>query len=374
MKLKQLTLHHYRNYDHLSLQFQDGLTILTGENAQGKTNLLEAIFLLSLAKSHRTHHDQELIQWQMDSARVEGIVVTQHYEFPLELILNKKGKVAKFNHLEQPKLSTFVGKLNTILFAPEDLQLIKGAPSLRRRFIDSELGQSHPIYLNHLMEYQRLLRQRNSYLRQFGRTNKFDALYFEILTNQLIEHSVVIIEQRLQFVQALEKIANPIHKSLSNQHDELRIEYVSSTSRIPYDDLNHLKSNFVQAFGEISMREKEQGTTLLGPHRDDLLFELNGKKAQFFGSQGQQRTVVLSLKLAEIDLMKQISGEYPILLLDDVLSELDDTRQHILMSHIEGKVQTFLTTATIKGLKLHQLKHADILYVTQGTVSKGESI
>ena len=224
------------------------------------------------------------------------------------------------------------------------------------------------------MEYQRLLRQRNSYLRQFGRTNKFDALYFEILTNQLIEHSVVIIEQRLQFVQALEKIANPIHKSLSNQHDELRIEYVSSTSRIPYDDLNHLKSNFVQAFGEISMREKEQGTTLLGPHRDDLLFELNGKKAQFFGSQGQQRTVVLSLKLAEIDLMKQISGEYPILLLDDVLSELDDTRQHILMSHIEGKVQTFLTTATIKGLKLHQLKHADILYVTQGTVSKGESI
>ncbi|MCW6662113.1 DNA replication/repair protein RecF [Aerococcaceae bacterium NML201209] len=374
MKLKQLKLQHYRNYADLSLEFQDGLTILTGENAQGKTNLLEAIFLLSLAKSHRTNHDQEMIQWQQETARVEALIETAHYEFPLELILNKKGKIAKFNHIEQQKLSAFVGKLNTILFAPEDLQLIKGAPSLRRRFIDSELGQSHPVYLGNLMAYQRLLKQRNSYLKQFGRSNQFDALYFDILTEQLVDEAVQVIKQRLDFVDQLSLLAHPIHQNLSNQRDELFLHYVSSVPRVDYRQVETLRTALLQAFNDVLSREKEQGTTLIGPHRDDISFQLNDKKAQFFGSQGQQRTIILSLKLAEIDLMKQVTGEYPVLLLDDVLSELDDDRQHLLMSYIEHKVQTFLTTATVKGLKLHQLKQADIYYVKQGTVSKGESM
>ncbi|MCW6666159.1 DNA replication/repair protein RecF [Aerococcaceae bacterium NML190938] len=374
MKLKQLKLQHYRNYADLSLEFQDGLTILTGENAQGKTNLLEAIFLLSLAKSHRTNHDQEMIQWQQETARVEALIETAHYEFPLELILNKKGKIAKFNHIEQQKLSAFVGKLNTILFAPEDLQLIKGAPSLRRRFIDSELGQSHPVYLGNLMAYQRLLKQRNSYLKQFGRSNQFDALYFDILTEQLVDEAVQVIKQRLDFVDQLSLLAHPIHQNLSNQRDELFLHYVSSVPQVDYRQVETLRTALLQAFNDVLSREKEQGTTLIGPHRDDISFQLNDKKAQFFGSQGQQRTIILSLKLAEIDLMKQVTGEYPVLLLDDVLSELDDDRQHLLMSYIEHKVQTFLTTATVKGLKLHQLKQADIYYVKQGTVSKGESM
>lgn len=374
MKLKQLKLQHYRNYADLSLEFQDGLTILTGENAQGKTNLLEAIFLLSLTKSHRTNHDQEMIQWQQETARVEALIETAHYEFPLELILNKKGKIAKFNHIEQQKLSAFVGKLNTILFAPEDLQLIKGAPSLRRRFIDSELGQSHPVYLGNLMAYQRLLKQRNSYLKQFGRSNQFDALYFDILTEQLVDEAVQVIKQRLDFVDQLSLLAHPIHQNLSNQRDELFLHYVSSVPRVDCRQVETLRTALLQAFKDVLSREKEQGTTLIGPHRDDISFQLNDKKAQFFGSQGQQRTIILSLKLAEIDLMKQVTGEYPVLLLDDVLSELDDDRQHLLMSYIEHKVQTFLTTATVKGLKLHQLKQADIYYVKQGTVSKGESM
>lgn len=374
MKIKQLKLQHYRNYTDLSLEFQDGLTILTGENAQGKTSLLEAIFLLSLAKSHRTNHDQEMIQWQQEAARVEALIETAHYTFPLELILNKKGKIAKFNHLEQSKLSAFVGKLNTILFAPEDLQLIKGAPSLRRRFIDSELGQSQPIYLGHLMTYQRLLKQRNSYLKQFGRSQQFDSLYFDVLTEQLIDEAIIIIEHRLRFVDELSYLAQPIHQNLSNQRDELQLQYISSTPRVDYQQGDDLRTALQQAFTEILSREKEQGTTLIGPHRDDLHVYLNEKRAQFFGSQGQQRTIILSLKLAEIDLMKRVTGEYPVLLLDDVLSELDDERQHLLMGYIEHKVQTFLTTATVKGLKLHQLKQADIYYVKQGTVSKGEGI
>lgn len=372
MKLKQLKLTNFRNYQQLDLEFQNGLTILTGQNAQGKTNLLEAIFLLSLAKSHRTNHDQEMIGWNDNTASVQALIETDNYEFPLELFLSSKGKKAKYNHLEQSKLSHFVGKLNVVLFAPEDMQLVKGSPNIRRKFIDSELGQSHPVYLNELLDYNRLLKQRNTYLKQFGYSDKFDKLYFDILTQQLIEKAVSIVKYRIEFIEALSKIAKPIHSSLSNQNEELTIEYVASSSHLDYQDKDTLTQQFENLFKQSFQREKDQGTTVYGPHRDDLGLYINDKKALYFGSQGQQRTTVLSLKLAEIELMNQLKGEYPILLLDDVLSELDDDRQHILMEYIENRVQTFLTTATIQGLKLHQLKQADVFYIENGHVSKGD--
>lgn len=373
MRIKQLVLNNFRNYQELSLTFGNGLTIITGENAQGKTNLLEAIFLLSLAKSHRTNHDQELILWEEDLASLEALIETKHYEFPLELILNKKGKIAKLNHIEQNKLSQFIGKFNVILFAPEDLQLIKGSPSQRRKFIDSELGQSHPVYLQELLNYQRILKQRNIYLKKNGRSQQFDAMYFDILTEQLVEKASLLIQYRLTFIEALEKIAQPIHEALSNQREQLTITYESSSSKLDYSDRDTISSQLLELFKQALTREKEQGITVYGPHRDDISFYLNGKKAQFFGSQGQQRTIVLSIKLAELELFNNITGEYPVLLLDDVLSELDDQRQMILMSHIENKVQTFLTTASIEGLKIHQLNNAEILYVQKGQVSKGDS-
>lgn len=373
MKIKELALTNYRNYQELSLTFGDGLTIITGENAQGKTNLLEAIFLLSLAKSHRTNHDQELIQWEEELATLQATITTEHFEFPLELILNKKGKIAKLNHIEQSKLSHFIGKFNVILFAPEDLQLIKGSPSLRRKFIDSELGQSHPVYLQELLSYQRILKQRNAYLKQYGRTSQFDDIYFEILTEQLVEKATLVIKYRVKFIEELERIAEPIHRDLSNQREQLKIIYQSSSSKLEYTDLKDIEAQLLALFKQALNREKEQGITVYGPHRDDIIFYINDKKAQFFGSQGQQRTIVLSIKLAELELFHNMTGEYPVLLLDDVLSELDDNRQMILMSHIEDKVQTFLTTASIEGIKLHELKNADILYVEKGQISRGES-
>lgn len=373
MKIKGLALTNFRNYQELSLTFGDGLTIITGENAQGKTNLLEAIFLLSLAKSHRTNHDQELIQWEEELATLQAKITTEHFEFPLELILNKKGKIAKLNHIEQSKLSHFIGKFNVILFAPEDLQLIKGSPSLRRKFIDSELGQSHPVYLQELLSYQRILKQRNAYLKQYGRTSQFDDIYFEILTEQLVEKATLVIKYRVKFIEELERIAEPIHRDLSNQREQLKIIYQSSSSKLEYTDLKDIEAQLLALFKQALNREKEQGITVYGPHRDDIIFYINDKKAQFFGSQGQQRTIVLSIKLAELELFHNMTGEYPVLLLDDVLSELDDNRQMILMSHIEDKVQTFLTTASIEGIKLHELKNADILYVEKGQISRGES-
>lgn len=368
MKLKRLQLQTFRNYSELDLSFDHRLTIFTGENAQGKTNILEAIFLLSLAKSHRTNRDQDMIQWQADEAVIKGEVETNNYQFPLELRLSKKGKIAKFNYLEQAKLSHFIGKLNVILFAPEDLQLIKGSPSLRRRFLDVELGQSHPVYLSELLDYNRILKQRNSYLKQFGYQEKFDTVYFDVLTDQLIEKAVILINYRLNFIENLLELAKPIHHELSNHLDRLDIKYKSSSSRLDYSDTEELNQQLTELFKKNFQRERETGSTLYGPHRDDIEFFLNDKLAHLYGSQGQQRTIILSLKLAEIDLMEQLTSEYPVLLLDDVLSELDDQRQHILMSYIESKVQTFLTTASIKGLKIHELSHAKIYQVNQGTV------
>lgn len=368
MYIDQIKLTNYRNYHSLDIKLNNGLTILTGENAQGKTNLLEAIFLLSLTKSHRTNHDKDLILWGHDCAKVQADIVTKNYQFPLELIINNQGKIAKVNHIEQKKLSSFIGKINVILFAPEELQMVKGSPHIRRKFIDLELGQAYPLYLQSLVQYHNVLKQRNKYLKDFGFNDKFDSLYFEILTDQLIDAAEVIIKYRINFIEKLEEIAFPIHQTLSNFNDMLSIEYISNHKNINYQNIETIKDQYKNFFDMNLKREKERGLTLIGPHRDDLVFMINSKPADLFGSQGQQRTIVLSLKLAEIELLHEITGEYPILLLDDVLSELDDNRKHILMSHIENKVQTFLTTASIKGLNLNMLHKSKVLFVNNGKI------
>lgn len=370
MFIDKLQLQHYRNYDKLDLDFQNGLTILTGENAQGKTNLLEAIFLLSLAKSHRTNHDQDLIQWGQDHAMIKARVQVKDYSFPLELVLHPKGKIAKVNYIEQAKLSSFIGKLNVVLFAPEDLQMIKGGPSLRRKFIDAELGQAHPLYLQSLVKYHNILKQRNKYLKDRGQATSFDETYFEVLTDQLIEEAYTIISYRLDFIKRLTDLAQPVHRILSNQRDELTMEYQSSIKQIDYSDLSSLKSQMKNYFSDNMIKERERMLTLIGPHRDDLNFYINRRPSDLFASQGQQRTIVLSLKLAETELFYQLTGEYPILLLDDVLSELDDDRQHLLMNHIEDKIQTFLTTATLHGLHPDSIEHAQVLQVNQGAIKE----
>lgn len=368
MLIKSLSLRHFRNYQSLDLSFGEGLTILTGENAQGKTNLLEAIFLLSLVKSHRTNKELDFIQWDAAYASIKGVIHQNNFDLPLELKISPKGKVALVNHVEQSKLSHFIGNFNVVLFSPEDMDLIKGSPALRRRYLDVEIGQTHRIYLNDMQLYNRLLKQRNQYLKQYGHSVQFDLTYFEVLTEQLIEKAVSIIQSRVKFVDQLNEIAQPIHFNLSNERDHLKVKYIASTSKLDYGQLDTLNQQLKVAFEQVRQRERETGTTVIGPHRDDIHFFINEQVAQHFASQGQQRTIVLSLKLAEIEWIYQIKNEYPVLLLDDVLSELDDERQHLLMKKIENKVQTFLTTATIKGLALDRLSNKQLFYIENGTV------
>lgn len=372
MRLSNLQLQNFRNYDDLSLTFTKNLVIFLGENAQGKTNVLESIFVLAMTRSHRTTNEQELIQWDKNLAAIRGTIERQHTSVPLELFLTKKGRKTKVNHIEQKKLSSYIGQLNVILFAPEDLSLVKGSPQLRRKFLDMEIGQIDPVYLYDLVQYQKVLKQRNQYLKQLAEKKQTDELYLEVLTEQLVEFGSKVLIARQKFVKRLEYWASQLHHKISQNKENLVIDYISSVPGAPWDNLEAAQTAFRQALEKVKNKEQFRQVTLAGPHRDDLIFLINEKNVQTFGSQGQQRTTALSVKLAEIDLMKEETGEYPVLLLDDVMSELDDARQLHLLETIEGKVQTFLTTTTLEHVKDKMTVEPEIFYVRQGQL-EGES-
>ncbi|MCP8971207.1 DNA replication/repair protein RecF [Ectobacillus ponti] len=368
MYIQELSLQNYRNYAALHLKFEDKVNVIIGENAQGKTNLMESIYVLAMAKSHRTANDRELIRWDAEYGKIKGSIQKRHGALSMELLLSKKGKKAKLNHLEQQRLSQYVGEMNVVMFAPEDLNLVKGSPQVRRRFLDMELGQIAPVYLYELSQYQKILVQRNHLLKSM-QGNKKDETMLDVFTIQLIEHGVKILQKRFEFLQLLQEWAAPIHSGISRGLEDLRIVYKPSIDVSESTDLSKMKEVYYENFQSIKQREIFRGTTLLGPHRDDLQFFVNDKNVQVFGSQGQQRTTALSLKLAEIELIHAEVQEYPILLLDDVLSELDDYRQSHLLNTIQGKVQTFVTTTSVEGIEHDTLKEASTIRVTSGTAS-----
>lgn len=369
MFIKELTLKNYRNYEDLTVQFENKVNVILGENAQGKTNVMESIYVLAMAKSHRTSNDKELIGWDREYAKIEGTIEKYNRSTALQLVISKKGKKAKLNHIEQGKLSQYVGAMNVIMFAPEDLNLVKGSPQVRRRFIDMEIGQVSAVYLYDLSRYQKITQQRNHYLKLLQMRKQKDHTMLDVLTEQLCEAAAKIIYKRLQFISELQKWAEPVHFGISRGLETLRIKYKPSVDVSEDYDLTKMIEAYEQKFAKIREKEIERGSTLAGPHRDDLTFYVNNHDVQTYGSQGQQRTTALSLKLAEIDLIHNEIGEYPILLLDDVLSELDDFRQSHLLNTIQGKVQTFVTTTSVEGIDHQTLKEAATFHVKAGELS-----
>ena len=373
MKLTNLQLQNFRNYESVQLEFTDGVHVFIGENAQGKTNLMESIYALAMTKSHRTTNDKELIGWNKEFATIKGTVEKTATKTNLELQFSKKGKIAKVNCLEQKRLSSYLGNLNVILFAPENLTLVKGSPQNRRKFVDMELGQMSSLYLYDLVEYNRVLKQRNTYLKQLAIKKKQPDEYLDVLSEMLSELASKIVFHRLDFMKQLEALAIPIHDQLSLGREKFSVSYQAT---IPLEDgltPSQMKEIYMNQFKKNQTREADQATTLIGPHRDDLIFYLNEVPVQTYGSQGQQRSTVLSLKLAEIELMKLSTGEYPLLLLDDVLSELDDDRQTHLIKAIENKVQTFITTTSLDGIKQQFINEPVVIPIEKGTILKTES-
>ncbi len=370
MYLENIELQHYRNYEQTTLTFSSSINVLIGENAQGKTNLIESIYFLAMSRSHRTSRDRELIRWDSDFAKVKGQLKKKAHSVPLEIILSKRGKQAKLNHLEQKKLSDYIGQLNVILFAPEDLSLVKGSPSVRRKFIDMELGQMNKIYLYHLSQFQQVLKQRNQFLKQARFKNNYDKIYLEVLTEQLATEAAEVLYARFKFVNQLSDLADAVQKDISNEKETLMIRYKTSSSADETMTVEEIFNHLQEDYEKNHAQEVDQGTTIIGPHRDDLIFYVNDRNVQTYGSQGQQRTTALSLKLAEIELMREMTGEYPILLLDDVLSELDDSRQTHLLKSIQNKVQTFITTTSLDGVQMDLLNDPFIFYVEDGSIEK----
>lgn len=369
MKLESIELAHYRNYDSLQLSFSSSVNVFLGENAQGKTNLLEAIYVLAIAKSPRTNHDKDLIQWEQEYGKIKGRITRRGQSIPLELTISGKGKKAKANHLEKRRLSDYIGLCNVVMFAPEDLYLVKGSPSVRRRFIDMELGQIAPVYMHHLGDYQKVLQQRNALLRKSVGKAHGDTTFLDILTDRLISLASEIVKRRLIFVAQLNEWAAPIQKEISHGMEHLSIVYESSVPEVlDKADSSKIEEAFRCSYERLKKRELDRGTTLFGPHRDELRFFVNDKDVQAFGSQGQQRTTALSVKLAEIELINHEVGEYPILLLDDVLSELDDIRKTHLLGVFQEKVQTFVTTTSVDGLDHALIDRSQLFYIHQGEI------
>lgn len=369
MFLRKLSLSHYRNYDQIELATDRVVNVFVGPNAQGKTNLLEAIFVLALTKSHRTHQDKELIGWEHDQAVLYGEVDRRYGPCKLQLSISGQGKKARINGLEQKKLSGFVGAMNVVMFAPEDLEIVKGAPGIRRRFLDMEIGQVHPGYLHDITQYQKVLQQRNNFLKQHGSSGRSSHTgMLEVWNEQLAGFGVKIMKKRQSFIEKLQRWAEAIHSGITGGREAIRIVYKPSFGVSAEEDEPILFEQFMIKLSEIKDQELRRGTTLAGPHRDDMLFYINGKEAQTFGSQGQQRTTALSVKLAELELMNEEVGEYPLLLLDDVLSELDKSRQTQLIETIQDKVQTFITTTGMESVDLTRIRDLGIFSVREGRI------
>lgn len=369
MWIRSLSVENFRNYRLQNIDFSPGVNILLGENAQGKTNTLEAVYLLAVGKSHRTSKDADLIQWGEDVAAVTARLQVQEKEQTVDIRIGRTGKKATINGVSLRKMTQFVGQFQAVLFAPEDLALVKGAPAVRRRFLDIELGQTQSAYLFHLARYNKVLQQRNSLLKR----PPVDLDLLSALDEQLVHHGAEVLARRLRFLSQLRIFADSTYRSVSDGRERLSIQYVSSLQGAETDqplDAKVLSELFYKMILAKRDSDLHHGFTNVGPHRDDLVFKLDDRPVHGFASQGQQRTIALALRLAEIDFIYQEVGEYPVLLLDDVLSELDDVRQLGLVLSMSQKVQTIITTTSLYHLEERLTTGAKLFHVRSGIIQE----
>ena len=345
MRITRLELNNFRNYTYTKTEFNDGLNFIVGSNAQGKTNMLESIYLLSVGKSPKNSKDKQLIRFNQTKAKVAVSFQTIAGNKTIEMYLDKSDKKSiKVNNLNILKLTDLVGTLSVVYFSPDELKLIKEVPEDRRNFLDISISQFDKSYLYDLMKYNRILKIRNQILKSFDSPeSKIEQL--KLFTPQLIDTAEKIIKKRLNFIENIKNIAKKIHKTITLT-ENLDISYSYSLK----ENLS-IKEDLNLQFEKSIDKELELGYTTIGPHRDDIIFKINEMDTKHFASQGQQRTVALVIKLSLMEVIKEEIGEYPILLLDDVLSELDQDRQDRLLN-LTTKYQTFISCTSIPSTTL----------------------
>ena len=345
MRITSIQLTDFRNYARAELRPCEGVTVLYGNNAQGKTALLEAVVLSCTGRSHRTPRDRELIRWEQEKGRVLIRAERRDGSHEVDMLLSQQSrKVVKVNGRTLQRTGELMGHVSGVLFAPEDLRMVKDGPAERRRFIDMELSQIRPAYYYALQRYAHALMQRNRLLRDIPQSPSLKST-LEDWDAQLARHGAAIMAMRADFVRAISEAAHDNHLEISGGLEDLRARYMPSLDTEESDTERALMGALFVA------RENDirRGTTTVGPHRDDLMLTLSGVDVRVYGSQGQQRTTALSLKLAELDIMRRELGEAPVLMLDDVMSELDPKRRRHLLGRLRG-IQTIVTCTDLSDL------------------------
>lgn len=356
MYIEKLSLKNYRNIEKLNIELSENINIFYGDNAQGKTNILESMFMCATGRSQRTHIDKELIKFDENSAHIQMIVNKYEYKDRIDIhIKQKEKKGIAVNNIVVKRLGELFGTVNIVLFSPEDLMLIKEGPSHRRRYMDIELCQLSKVYYSNLQKYYKVLKERNNALKS-GKKSVFDTL--DIWDSQLCMYGKKIMETRAGFINELNKTGAKIHSRITENKEYLNIEYKPSVAADDYEDKL------------ISSREKDiyYGTTSYGIHKDDMTFIINGINARDYGSQGQQRTICLTIKLSEVEIIKNKTGNKPVLLLDDVLSELDKSRQNFIVNNIQD-IQTVITSTGNDEILENLNNGAKVFYVRNGEVN-----
>lgn len=357
MIVESIKLDHFRNYESLKLKFDRDTNIFYGDNAQGKTNILEAVYFCGTTRSHRCSKDRDIIQFREEESHLRMKVIRKGTPIRIDMHLKKnKAKGIAINGVPIKKASELFGTANFVFFSPEDLNIIKNGPSERRRFVDMELCQLSRVYLHHLANYNKIVNQRNKLLKEIPFHPEYmDTL--DIWDMQMAEYGKLVIRERKDFIERLNEITGMIHERLSGKREILNISY----------DQNVSEEDFEETLRKNRERDLHFKVSLEGPHRDDICFQIGDVDIRKFGSQGQQRTAALSLKLSEIELVKQEIRDTPILLLDDVLSELDSHRQSCLLDSI-GDIQTLITCTGLDDFVENRFQINKVFHVVEGKV------
>ena len=360
MFIKKIKIKNFRIIKNLELDLNKNINIFIGDNAQGKTSILESIYLLALTKSFRNIEDVDLINKNEEFAKIAGIISNDRNDKNLEIILQKNNKTLKIDKIDTKKVSNYISNLNVIMFNPEDLDIIKKSPIIRRNLINIELCQLFPNYMKLLNEYNKLLKMRNEYLRK--NHDSINKTYLEALTDKFIDRALVIMDYREKIINNINANIDTVYYKIMKEHG-LRVEYEKSINIIE-------KEKIKQLFSDNFLNEINKKMTLFGPHRDDIVFYHKEDNLKIYGSQGQQRSAILSFKLSEINLFKETKGYYPVVLLDDIFSEIDIEKRTNLLKFIKSNIQFIITTTDINNISEKVLNKSNIFHVKNGTVER----
>ena len=366
MKLLKLKLKKYRNYDKLDIELSPNLNIFIGNNAQGKSNILESVFVLALTKSYMNIKDYYLIKDNEDFARIEGIFSDdKQVEKKFQIVITESSKKLKINRKEIKKYSEYISNVKVLIFSPYNVNFVKDGPNVRRKDINMVISQISNSYVKVLQNYNVVLKKRNQFLKSIGRVSEYERIYLDNINSKFSTLAVDIVNERKKFIDSINRYIDDIYNEIMG-YEGLKLCYVSNV--IVDDDKNVMICKLSDKLQNNFDRERLYGMTLFGPHRDDFLFQLNGKDLSIYGSQGQTRAAILALKLSELLVFKDLDGNYPILLLDDIFSELDIEKRNRLVKYILDDVQTIITTTDIDLIDNELVDRARVFRVSGGKI------